>query len=61
MKDILKKSKGMPRRRLQHIYDLARTKSVCEGGDTSGKDFDPMAGDSEEMIKHTVRLDLSCD
>ena len=55
VKEIVKKSKGMSRRRLQHIYDLARTKSVCEGGDTAEKNFDPMAGDSEEMIKHTVR------
>ncbi len=35
------------------MYDLARTKSVCEGGDS----MDVMGGgiDSEEMIKHTVR------
>lgn len=44
----------MPRRRLQHIYDLARTKTVCEGGDTTEKKFDPLAGDSEEMIKQSV-------
>ena len=55
MKDVLKKSRGMPRRRLQHIYDLARVKTACEGGGNPDKTFDPMSGDSEEMIKHTVR------
>ena len=41
VKDILAKSKGHPRRRLQYIYDLARTKSVCEGGDSMDTKFDP--------------------
>lgn len=45
----------MPRRRLQHIYDMARTKSACEGGDNADKNLDPLTGDSEDMIKHTVR------
>jgi len=42
----------MPRRRLQHIYDLARTKSVCEGGDTE-KNQDMM--EEEEALKQTVQ------
>ena len=33
----MSKSKGQPRRRLQHIYDVAKTKSVCEGGDNFDK------------------------
>ena len=41
VKDILSKSKGHPRRRLQYIYDLARAKSVCEGGDSMDTKFDP--------------------
>lgn len=59
MKGIIKKSKGMPRRRLQHIYDLARTRTVCEGGGNQDKDFDPLSVDSEEMVKKTVSAPLS--
>ena len=40
MKDLLAKTKGHPRRRLQYIYDLAKVKSVCEGGDSMDTKFD---------------------
>ena len=40
MKDILSKSKSHPRHRLQYIYDLAKVKSVCEGGDSVDTKFD---------------------
>ena len=40
VKDILAKSKHHPRHRLQYIYDLAKTKSVCEGGDSMDSKFD---------------------
>lgn len=53
MKDIIKKSRSVPKRRLQHIYDLARTKSVCEGGANADKDQDAMGEDTEDF-KHTV-------
>lgn len=33
----MSKSKGQPRRRLAHFYDLAKGKSVCEGGDNFDK------------------------
>lgn len=33
VKEILKKTAGNPRRRLTAIYDLCKSKSVCEGGD----------------------------
>ena len=46
----------MSRRRLQHIYDLARAKTACEGGEVAEKNFDPMAGDSDEMVKHAVSI-----
>lgn len=52
MKDIVKKSKGMSRRRLQHIYDLAKTKTSCEGGDTSSEDA--LGNDPEAAMKRTV-------
>ena len=49
VKEIILKSKGQPRRRLQHIYDLAKAKSCCEGGDTMDKKFDStvMPGEDE--------------
>ena len=40
VKDIIAKSRGHPRRRLQYIYDLAKVKSVCEGGDSMDTKFD---------------------
>ena len=40
VKDILSKSKNHPRHRLQYIYDLAKTKTVCEGGDSMDSKFD---------------------
>jgi DNA-directed RNA polymerase II subunit RPB1 len=40
VKDILSKSKHHPRHRLQYIYDLAKTKTVCEGGDSMDSKFD---------------------
>lgn len=33
MKDIIIKTKGQPRKRMQYIYDLAKNKMICEGGD----------------------------
>lgn len=41
VKDILSKSKGHPRHRLQYIYDLAKVKTVCEGGDSVDTKFNP--------------------
>ena len=40
IKDILAKTRSNPRRRLQHIYDIAKTKSMCEGGDMMEKKTD---------------------
>ncbi|XP_076336415.1 RNA polymerase II subunit RpII215 [Tachypleus tridentatus] len=33
IKEIISKSKGQPRKRLAHIYDLCKGKNICEGGD----------------------------
>ena len=40
IKDIINKSKGQPRKRLAHVYDLCRTKKVCEGGEEMDQTFD---------------------
>jgi len=37
VKDIMNKSKGQPRKRLAHIYDLCKAKNICEGGDEMEK------------------------
>ncbi len=39
VKEILSKSKGYPRKRLAHIYDLCRGKKICEGGEEMDQTF----------------------
>ena len=51
IKDIVSKSRSQPRRRLQHIYDLAKTKSVCEGGDNVEKKVYSELEAIEENVK----------
>lgn len=50
MKDILSKSKHHPRHRLQYIYDLAKSKTVCEGGDSVDSKFDPTVEPEEPKM-----------
>ena len=59
MKEVIAKSRGQPRRRLQHIYDLAKVKHTCEGGDTMDKKFDPLANEGDEIMK-AVRVCVVC-
>lgn len=33
VREIVTKSKGQPRKRLLHIYNLCKSKMICEGGD----------------------------
>jgi len=33
IKEIVMKSKGQPRKRMAHVYDLCKSKKICEGGD----------------------------
>ena len=51
IKDIVSKSRGQPRRRLQHIYDVAKTKSVCEGGDNFEKKENAVVEGVEDALK----------
>ena len=37
MKEILARSKGQPRKRMAHVYDLCKGKNICEGGDEMDK------------------------
>ena len=48
MKEVVAKSKGHYRHRLQHIYDICKTKSVCEGDDPAEK---KLAIGEEDLIK----------
>lgn len=43
VKEVVAKTRSHPRKRLQYIYDLAKSKSVCEGGDVMEKKFDPLS------------------
>ena len=40
MKEILSKTRTSPHKRLQYVYDMAKTKSICDGGDKLDKNFD---------------------
>ncbi|XP_013918320.1 PREDICTED: DNA-directed RNA polymerase II subunit RPB1 [Thamnophis sirtalis] len=39
IKDILTKSKGQPKKRLTHVYDLCKGKNICEGGEEMDNKF----------------------
>uniref|UniRef100_A0A8C3N8R1 DNA-directed RNA polymerase subunit n=1 Tax=Geospiza parvula TaxID=87175 RepID=A0A8C3N8R1_GEOPR len=39
IKDILGKSKGQPKKRLTHVYDLCKGKNICEGGEEMDHKF----------------------
>uniref|UniRef100_A0A674BGB4 DNA-directed RNA polymerase subunit n=1 Tax=Salmo trutta TaxID=8032 RepID=A0A674BGB4_SALTR len=53
IKDILQKSKGQPRKRLTHVYDLCKGKNICEGGEEMDNKFgvDQQEQDSEDITK----------
>uniref|UniRef100_A0A8C8CMQ0 DNA-directed RNA polymerase subunit n=1 Tax=Oncorhynchus tshawytscha TaxID=74940 RepID=A0A8C8CMQ0_ONCTS len=50
IKDILQKSKGQPRKRLTHVYDLCKGKNICEGGEEMDNKFG-VEHDSEDITK----------
>ncbi|XP_061171699.1 DNA-directed RNA polymerase II subunit RPB1-like [Saccostrea echinata] len=47
IKEILSKSKAYPRKRLVAVYDLCKSRKVCEGGD----EMDSKLGDEQEEQK----------
>jgi len=47
--DILKKTKGQPKKRFQHTYDLCKGKNICEGGDIMDQQFDANLANGEEQ------------
>lgn len=50
IKDILAKSKGQPRKRLTHVYDLCKGKNICEGGEEMDNKFGVEQAETEEDI-----------
>lgn len=54
IKDIVSKSKGYPRKRLAHVYDLCKGKRICEGGDEM--DASKTENDIEPVKKVSIRI-----
>ena len=50
VKDIVAKSKGFPRKRMAHIYDLCKGKNICEGGDEIDKDTDQAGQEGKPKV-----------
>ncbi|KAL7869484.1 hypothetical protein AOLI_G00134720 [Acnodon oligacanthus] len=50
IKDILSKSKGQPRKRLTHVYDLCKGKNICEGGEEMDNKFGVEQQENDEDI-----------
>ncbi|KZS16977.1 DNA-directed RNA polymerase [Daphnia magna] len=53
IKEVLVKSKGQPRKRMAHVYDLCKGKNICEGGDEIdiGKDED-ISKEASKKVSH---------
>ena len=56
IKDILVKSKGQPRKRLTHVYELCKGKNICEGGEEMDNKFGVEQQESEDITKEKVTL-----
>ncbi|EMP25221.1 DNA-directed RNA polymerase II subunit RPB1 [Chelonia mydas] len=50
IKDILGKSKGQPKKRLTHVYDLCKGKNICEGGEEMDNKFGVEQPDGDEDL-----------
>ena len=56
MKDALSRSKGNPKKRLMMVYDVCKTKRICEGGADLDSKKDE-AGEAVPEDKKKVRSD----
>lgn len=59
IKDILAKSKGQPRKRLTHVYELCKGKNICEGGEEMDNKFGMEQQETEEDITKE-KVSLGC-
>ncbi|XP_078485873.1 DNA-directed RNA polymerase II subunit RPB1-like [Ciona intestinalis] len=51
IRQIMAKSKGQPRKRLAHVYELCKAKNICEGGEEMDNTFDVQQRDEDEPRK----------
>uniref|UniRef100_F6SUC2 DNA-directed RNA polymerase subunit n=1 Tax=Ciona intestinalis TaxID=7719 RepID=F6SUC2_CIOIN len=51
IRQIMAKSKGQPRKRLAHVYELCKGKNICEGGEEMDNTFDVQQRDEDEPRK----------
>lgn len=58
IKDILGKSKGQPRKRLMHVYDLCKGKNICEGGEEMDNKFGVEQQENDEDL---TKEKVSCN
>ncbi|XP_057301652.1 DNA-directed RNA polymerase II subunit RPB1-like [Hydractinia symbiolongicarpus] len=49
--EILKKTKGQPKKRFMHVYDLCKSKNICEGGDIMDQQFEANLTSDEQPEK----------
>eukprot|EP00794_Sanderia_malayensis_P011224 gene11224-12403_t len=49
LQEIIMKTKMNPRKRLQHVYDLCKSKKICEGGDIMDQQFDANLASQEQV------------
>ncbi|KAL7296373.1 hypothetical protein TKK_0010387 [Trichogramma kaykai] len=52
IKEIIMKSKGQPRKRLAFVYDLCKSKKICEGGDEMDMSKEGQAPDPNKKPSH---------
>ncbi|KAK2111236.1 DNA-directed RNA polymerase II subunit RPB1 [Saguinus oedipus] len=55
IKDILAKSKGQPKKRLTHVYDLCKGKNICEGGEEMDNKFGVEQPEGDEDLTKEKR------
>jgi len=60
MKDIIARSKGFPAKRLAAVYDLCRTRKICEGGDEMDTKLEKDETGEGEGGQKKVTLVYSC-
>uniref|UniRef100_H2Z9E4 DNA-directed RNA polymerase subunit n=1 Tax=Ciona savignyi TaxID=51511 RepID=H2Z9E4_CIOSA len=56
IRQIMAKSKGQPRKRLAHVYELCKGKNICEGGEEMDNTFDVQQRDEDEPRNRPIGL-----
>lgn len=51
----MSKTKGQPRKRLTHVYDLCKGRNICEGGDEMDTKMEGKDAVHDEEPKKQVR------